>query len=158
MMVLAALCQSELRFSYDFKDFATCARKRFGCVIALAETSGKVDLSVLEIFIKGTKSCLTKLGFLRQQPLSHWLAVWIQICNVVQWVQQLVRLPQISLAQIKLQQHLPVQQLACCVTTQASAARHAKLSRAILAASDYHEQPSGFAPAAVFRSKDRPHV
>ena len=134
------------------------AEKCRNLLIALAVIACTVNLLTIEITTKGTKTCLRKLGSSQQRLHSAWLVVWKLTCSVAPSVQQLVRLQQTRLVQIKQQQHLPVPPLACCATMQASAARHAKTFRANLARfTDMNSRP-GIPLAAVLRSKDPTYV
>lgn len=151
-------CRSAPFVGQPVSFFGICAEKCRNFLIALAVAARTVDLLAIDIKSKGTKTCSRKLGSSQQLQHSALRAAWKLISSAVPLAQQPVQLQQTHLAQTRQQQRLLVQPLACCATTQASAARPAKTFRAIVARFIDINSRWGSALAAVLRSKDPRHV
>jgi len=107
---------------------------------------------------KGTRICLTNPG--SSQQLHHFLsqAASRLTFSAVSLVRPLA-LPQPKFwALTRSPLALPALPLACCVTTQASAAQHAKPFAALSGQIIDQMRRRGFSSAAFLRSKDQAHV
>lgn len=151
-------CRSVPAVAQPASFFAGLAKKCRNLSIALVVPAARVNSLIIAIIAKGTKTCLRKHGSSQQQPHSVWQVVWKQICSVAPLVRPLARSPQTRLAPTKQRQRWLVLLQACCVTTPASAAPHAKTSRAHAARLTDMNSRLGSTLAAVLRSKDPRHV
>lgn len=97
----------------------------------------------------GKIKCIRNQSSSQQLQFSAWLAAWTQILSAALPVQVLASWPQMFWALIQRVQHLLVPLLASCVTTQASAAQHAK-TPAHIGRQNQMNRRRGVTPAAVF--------
>lgn len=107
---------------------------------------------------KGTRICLTNPG--SSQQLHHFLSrVASRLTSSAVSLARLQALPQPKFwALTRSPLALPALPLACCVTTPASAAHHAKLFAALSGQIIDQIRRRGFSSAAFLRSKDHAHV
>lgn len=135
-----------------------CAKKRLKPQITLVVTRQTIQSWGIVSNQKGKETCLRKLGSSRRSRPSLSRAVWKQISSAALPVQLSVSLPQRFWAQTHWLLALPAHLLACCATTQASAANHAKRLSAPVGRISHRLRRRGFAPAAFLRFKEPSHV
>ena len=135
-----------------------CAKKRRSARIALVVAARKRQVWHTVSLKKGKKSCLRKLGLSRQQLHSPLQVAWKQTFSAALLAQAAVLLLQKFSVLTQPQQRLLALRPACCVTTQASAAKHAKLFCALTGRLSHLDRRRGLSSAAILRFKEPSHV
>lgn len=135
-----------------------CAEKRRNALIALVVDWLSLQSWGIVSHQKGRKICLRKLGS-SQQP-HHLLSqvVWKPNSSAALRVLRWAQLLQMQQVLTRLLVRLLAVLLACCATTRAFAAVHAKTFAASSGRTSHRNRRRGCAPAAIFCFKEPSHV